>query len=730
MASTFFKSALDAWRRGDRARALDQCNAAVQQGEAVEADTEQADVHRLLAEIHGSEGRIDLAIFACQQVARLAPRDAANLRRLAVLLTQSRNPAAAAVVLQKSLEMEPDNMRALNNLGSLFNEAGRAEEAIPVLQRALALRSDYSVAMVNLGNALNAVGRCEEALAHFDRAIALDPSIAPAHVGRGTALAAAGNSAEAIAAYHQALALNPRDPRVLIQMGDTMLKGGFASNALSAFTAALELLPGDIHAQQGRVFAIMALNRHEEAAEAIAALRAAAPMNHYLQGHQLHAQLHCADWSEFEASSRDIALRVRCGERVDLPLSFLVHNESPADQLICARTFMADLTPPRVPALERPAHRSETRLRVAYLSPDFRDHPVGQLIAGVIEAHDRSRFETHAFCTEPDDGSDMRRRLETGFEHFHSVRDCSDLEIAERIAAAGIDVLVDLGGHTRGSRTPLLAHRPAPVQVSFLGFPGTVGADFIDYIVADRHVIPESDQAHYAEKVIYLPDSYLPGALPAVADAPGRVAAGLPAAGFVFCSLNSPHKILPAVFGSWMRILTAVPDSVLWLRDGGDVVRRNLAREAQARGVDPVRLIHAPKVATLADHLARLGRADLFLDTRPYNAHTTACDALAAGVPVLTMRGGSFASRVATSLLFSCGLEYLSVDSHQEYERLAVELARTPGELARLKAHLLGARAGAPLFDTPRFCRNLETALLEISARHARGESPAPLYVG
>src|SRR5271168_2490331 len=489
MASPLFIAALAAWQSGDHLRALDLCNA------AVERDAQEADAHRLLGEIHSAAGRIDRAIAACQQVTKLAPRDAANLRRLAVLLTQCRLPEAAAAVLENSLALEPNNARALNNLGSLLNEMGRATAAIPVLERALAIQSDYAVAAANLGNALAGVGRLDEAIARFDQAIALESSLTPAHIGRGLALAAGGNGVEAIAAFGQAALLNPKDPRVFMQMGHLMLKSGFSANALSAFTAALALLPGDIPAQEGRVLAIMALNRHEEAIPAIAALRAAAPRNHYLQGHQLHAQLQCADWGGFEASRRDIALRVERGERVDLPLSFIGHNESPAEQLACARTFMGDQIPTDVRAVPRPALRSQSRLRVAYLSHDFRDHPVAQLIAGVIEAHDRARFETHAFSTGPDDGSPMRRRIEAGFDHFHQVADCSDLGVAERMAAA-VDIAVDLGGHTLASRTQLLAYRPAPVQVSFLGFPGTLGADFIDYIVADRRVIPEADQVH------------------------------------------------------------------------------------------------------------------------------------------------------------------------------------------------------------------------------------------
>jgi predicted O-linked N-acetylglucosamine transferase (SPINDLY family) len=360
------------------------------------------------------------------------------------------------------------------------------------------------------------------------------------------------------------------------------------------------------------------------------------------------------------------------------------------------------------------------------LSPDFRDHPVSQLVAGVIESHDRSRFETYAISAGPDDGSRMRRRIETAFDHFHDVSAMSDLAVAEQLANLSIDIAVDLGGHTMGSRTQILAHRPAPVQVSFLGFPGTLGARFIDYIIADRNVIPEADQVHYSEKVIYMPDTYLPGALASPLDPlPERNAAGLPATGVIFCCFNAPHKISPRIFDIWMHILKAVPDSIAWLRDAPAVVKKNLAMEAERRGVSSARLRYATKVPTLADHCSRLALADIFLDTYPYGAHTTASDALGAGVPIVTRRGSTFSSRVATSLLSSCELGYLSVDTATEYEGMAVRLAQAPRELADLKAHLRTMRSAAPLFKTRRFCRHLEAAYAEIWARYERGEGPS-----
>jgi predicted O-linked N-acetylglucosamine transferase (SPINDLY family) len=339
-------------------------------------------------------------------------------------------------------------------------------------------------------------------------------------------------------------------------------------------------------------------------------------------------------------------------------------------------------------------------------------------------------METYAFSLGQSDGSPLGQRVKRSFDEFFEVSALSDSAIAARIAELSIDVAVDLGGHTLGARTGVLAHRPVPLQLSFLGFPGSSGASFMDYIIADRHVIPDAARMHYSEQVIYLPDSYLPNDFPMPMNlAPSRLEAGLPTHGMVFCCFNAPYKILPKIFDVWMRLLKSVPESVVWLREGSARARANLAIEAERRGVDPNRLIYARHVPTLADHHARLSLADLFLDTHPYNAHTTASDALRAGVPVITMRGNSFASRVATSLLNAVGLAHLSVETPQHYGALATRLARESSELAQLKAHLKGVQATAPLFDTVRFCRQLEAAYFEIWARHERGEAPSPLWI-
>jgi predicted O-linked N-acetylglucosamine transferase (SPINDLY family) len=508
----------------------------------------------------------------------------------------------------------------------------------------------------------------------------------------------------------------------LVERGFLSIRQGRYDQAVEAFTAALVRAPQNTDALRGRAQCLFVLGRLEEAADAYDALIAVAPGMDYMMGERLHVKLHSCDWRDYEESRRMIADRVRRGERADVPGCFMCHSDSPADQLACARTYTKHLCALRRPATRPAARPPRDRIRIAYLSADFCTHATTQLAAGLFEKHDRTRFETYAISFGPDDGSAMRRRIEAAFEHFIDVRSLSDEDIAARVAELGIDIAVDVKGHTLGARPRILAFRPAPVQVSFLAYPGTMGADFIDYIVADEVVIPEADQAHYDESVIYLPASYqVNDAARASGRVPSRVEAGLPEASFVFCCFNSVYKITPMVFDSWMRIMAQVPGSILWLLAGTAVAERNLRSEAERRGIDARRIVFAPRLAP-AEHCARIALADLFLDTLPVNSHTTASDALWAGVPLITVAGKTFTSRVATSLLHAVGLPQLSVASLADYERLALRLAREADGLRALRGHIAAARR--PLFDAALYARRLEAAFEEIWRRDQRGEAP------
>jgi predicted O-linked N-acetylglucosamine transferase (SPINDLY family) len=420
---------------------------------------------------------------------------------------------------------------------------------------------------------------------------------------------------------------------------------------------------------------------------------------------------------------------VERGVRIDfLGGLFLAVSDSPRLQLRWARQLV-DAYRPRKASLwtgERYAHE---RIRVAYVSADFLEHPTSYLMAGLFEKHDRERFETIGISLRNDEHSPMARRVRAAFEHFVVAGDSSDEEIARQIRELEVDVAVDLMGYTALNRTEIFAHRPAPVQVNYLGFPGTMGTVDMDYIIADEFLIPSESRGDYAEQVVYLPECFQANDYQRrKVEIPSRSSAGLPAVGFVWCALLSSYKINPPVFGVWARLLRAVPDSVLWLVGGNRAVERNLCTEAHARGVDPGRLVFAQRLA-YAEHLARLPLADLCLDTFPYNGGATTSDALRAGVPVVTCAGRSFAARMSGSLLRALRIPELIADSLEQYQEIALALARAPQRLAELRAGLAANATASPLFQTDRARRHLEAAFTQMVERSRRFEPPAILRI-
>jgi len=473
------------------------------------------------------------------------------------------------------------------------------------------------------------------------------------------------------------------------------------------------------------------LGRLDEATESFGRALALKPDQDHLKGIYLHARMHLCDWRDFDVQCAELNADVANGRAATYPFQLLSCASTPAAQLMCARTFVVNKCPAFADPLWRGEHYGHARIRVAYLSADLRDHPVAYLIAGMFERHDRSRFETVAISFGDDKPSAIRDRLKGAFDRFVDANKMSDREVAKLMRELEVDIAVDLNGFTDGSRPDVFAYKPAPVQVNYLGYAGTLGQDYCDYIIADRFVIPEKSRADYAEKVVYLPESFMVNdiARKISARTPSRAEAGLPEEGFVFCCFNNAYKITPDVFEVWMRLLGQVEGSVLWLSAGNAHAPKNLCREAQARGIAADRLAFAPRVPLNEDHLARVRLADLFLDTLYYNAHTTAADALWAGVPVLTRPGATFASRVAGSLLNAVGLPELITASLADYEVLAVALARDPQRLAAVRQKLARNRDAGPLFDTGRFTRHIEAAYTTMWQRAERGERPQSFAV-
>ena len=614
--------------------------------------------------------------------------------------------------------------------GNFLKFVGEPEAAIAMYRRSLEIEPAYLPALYNLGLVLHETDRFEEAEAYFRRVVAIEPSDADALFHLGALLQRRMQLEEAAETFRLALRHTPDNPQLWMHLGDVgiaRLTHGSLSEAAECFRKALELQPdsANAHFRLGHVHHFA--GRLDEAVRSYQAALKLEPGTVAFAASLLTEMQQLCDWLHLdelcESQRRSVLERP---EQPVQPFGLLSIPSTPIEQRACAQNFSRLLAASVASDRQRLAfgfdRAPRKRLRLGYLSADFHGHATAYLAAEMFELHDRSRFEVIAYSYGPDDSSPIRARLQRGFERFVDVRSLSHADAATAIHEDGVEILVDLKGYTVHARPEIMALRPAPVQVNYLGYPGTMGAEFIDYIVGDRFVTPVARAGEFSEKLVIMPDSYqVNDRRRQIAGTPSRQALGLPENGFVFCCFNQPYKILPDVFAVWMRMLESIPGSVLWLLELNPWVARNLRREAAARGVDPSRLIFAPMVL-LAEHLGRLSAADLFLDTLPYNAHTSTSDSLWAGLPVLTCVGETFASRVAASLLAAVGVPELITRSLAEYEALGLRLARVPGELAELRRRLSRNRDTAPLFDTPRFVRNLEAAYEAMWSIHvARG---------
>ncbi len=630
---------------------------------------------------------------------------------------------------ERTLSINPGFVDAWNNRGNVLLSLKRPEEALASYDRALALKADDAEVHNNRGNALMELSRAGEALASYDRALALKSSYAEAHNNRGNALLHLKRMSEALAAYDRALALKSSYAEAHNNRGNALKDLGRPEEALAAYDKAAALRPAYAEAFYNRANLLLGLKRPGEATASYDRAFAIDPAYDFLAGTCLYASMMVCDWRSFDENRARLAAEIAARKPVAMPFAALAVFDDPGLHKIAADVYAARNPRKKAPGFQG-ARPPGGKIRVGYYSADFHNHATAYLVAEFLEARNAEKFEIYGFSFGPNRTDEMRARLSAAFDRFFEVSGKSDRDIAEQSRALGIDIAVDLKGYTEEARTGIFAAGCAPLQVSYLGYPGTMGAGYIDYIVADKTVIPPGRQSDFTEKVVYLPHSYQCN------DSGRKIAervftqaeAGLPAQGFVFCCFNAAFKIQPRVFDGWMRILKAVPGSVLWLLDDNQTASDNLRKEAALRGVDGARLIFAQRLP-LDEHLARHRLAGLFLDTLPYNAHTTASDALWAGLPVLTRRGEAFAGRVAASLLTAVGLHELVTDTEEAYEAKAIALALAPAELKRVCAALEKNRETAPLFDGARFARHLESAYETMFARYQAGVPPAVIDV-
>jgi len=667
----------------------------------------------------------------------------------------------AGVLYARILAADPDNADALHLSGLVAYKQGRFDEAIALVRQAIARAPRNATFHGNLGNIEKDAGRRDDAIATYRRTLALDPAQVPARNNLGVLLLEGGEADRAIEAFRDVLARKPDHFRAHANLGKALIAAGDPTGAEAALRRALELEPrfaealGDLgllqqrHARRDEAIALFRRRVDVEPESSVAHADLALALHQSGDAVNAAAEYACAaslaplsieatcnwcallqktcDWETLAMQTPRVMQALADGAPgVPVGLTVSLPGVTARMQLAAARNNAARFEG-RPPIVGRRTIDPSRRLRIGYLSADFRAHATAWVTSEVFELHDRARHEVVLISYGPDDGSAERARLIAAADVFVDVANASDREAAMRIADAGIDVLVDLNGATDNGRMGIAAWRPTLVQVNWMGFPGTLGATFYDYQIADRHVVPPGEEADYAEKVVRLPDCYWcnDSRRPRPVGLATRAAAGLPRDAAVLCCFNQSYKLTPDVFAVWMRTLASVPETVLWLYADNPLAIDSLRRRARDAGVDPERLYFA-RQAPQAEHLARYALADLAVDTFPCTSHTTACDALWMGCPLATITGNTFAARVATSLLVSAGLPDLATRSLADYEAMLLALARDPGRRAALRRRAATAASTAPLFDTPRFVRNLEAAYAAMAVASAGAAPAAP----
>jgi len=657
-------------------------------------------------------GRVADALAGYDRVLAMQPSNVKALIQRGLIYRGQRQPTQALADYDRALALKPGEVDALYNRGVALMDLERAADALAMFEAVMPTHQNDAEMLNNRGVALWNLKRPAEALASYDRALALEPNFIEVWGNRGLALRDLARYQEALASLDHVLRLEPSNTVALNSRANVLRDLKRYDEAIGDYDRAIAIRPDYAEALINRGYTKWTLKQYESGMADVQQALALDPDYRYAKGEVLHARMYSADWRDFDRLKAEVEDGVRAGKRVIQPFNFQAVAESPADARDCSRIWARDKYPQLAGAHhDRATRRGNQKIRIGYASGEFRQQATAMLMAGVYERHDREAFEIVALDAGRNDQSPMRVRLEKAFDKWIDIAALSDQDAAAAIREAGIDILVNLNGYFGDESMTVFAQRPAPVQVNYLGFPGTLGAPYMDYIIADKTIIPETDQAFYDEKVVYLPDSYQANDAAAreMARTPTRGEAGLPDEGFVFCNFNTAYKLTPETFASWMRILKQVDGSVLWLLESPAPFADYLRKEAEARGVAADRLVFAPELPTDL-HLARLPLADLFLDGLPYNAHTTGSDALWAGVPVITRIGKTFPGRVGASLLKAAGLPELVTDDAAAFEALAVKLAKDPAALEKLRGKLAKNRDSCALFDTQTLTRNLESA--------------------
>ena len=670
------------------------------------------------------QGKIDEAMSAYRKALSLKPNYAEAFYNIGNVFQDQSQFNEAIASYEKAISLKPNYLNAYNNLGNIYKEQGKFDEAISAYDKVLLLKPDFAEAHYNIGIALKEQDKFDEAISAFNKALSLKPDYTEAHNNNGIILTYLGKFDEALAVFKKVLSLEPEYAKAYHNIGLALKGQGKLDEAIAAYNKAISLKPDYAEAYFNLGITLIDKHELEEAIAIFEKVLSLEPDHSSARALKVFTRKRICDWA---TATKEITLLDefhKIGKGAPI-FPFLAIEDAPDRQRQISEVYVQkNFSNPALNFPNRSIEKPE-KLRIGYFSADFREHPVAYVIAKVIEAHNRDEFEVFGYSLHGNHQDELRQRLENAFDRFVDVEGLSDREVALQARQDNIDIAIDLMGYTKHSRTGIFAYRAAPIQINYLGYPGTMGADFMDYIVADRHIIPPENQKYFNEKVLYLPNTYMPTDNGReLSERPmKRSDMGLPEDAFVFCCFNNNYKITSSEFDIWMRLLNKVEGSVLWLRPSNKWAELNIKKEAQKRKVDPERIVFAGKVP-MDEHLARHRLADLFIDTFAFNAHSTATEALWAGLPIVTKTGQGFAARVAGSLLNAVGLPELVTESEEAYEALAMELATNPEHLADIKVKLEANRLTQPLFNTKQYTNHLENGYQQVYQNYLDDKPP------
>lgn len=674
-------------------------------------------------------GNMDRADSILKRVLQAEPKNLPALHILGLIKASQKKYEEAIELLSKAARISPNEGSIQFNLAKALLDCGFERRSLPHHQKAVSLNPNNAGAWLNYGKTVSNLGRHEEALEYFDRAISLKPDYVEALLNKGAALKELRKYESAISFAEQVLALDPTLAEGWNNKGIALKELERYEEALASYAEAINLKPEYGDAWSNKAIVLNILKRHADAAKCYFRALELSNGQTYLLGQAHHQMMLSCDWTNFEKITHEIFLQIENDRKCAEPFGFQGIAQSEDLLRKCAVSYSKAKFPEMANLAGGKKYHHE-KIRIGYVCGEFRQQATSILLMRIWELHDQSKFEIFAFDNGWSDGSRYRQRIEKAFSKVYDISHLADFDAAKLIAENEIDILVNLNGFFGLGRQGVFAYRPAPLQVNYLGFPGTIGAPYIDYLIADELVVPPSSQEYYVEKIAYLPDSYQANDDQRMVSSRKftKSELGLPERGFIFACFNNSYKITPATFDLWARILKSVEGSVLWILVDNMTAGDNLVVEASARGIASERLIFAERL-DLAEHLARHQLADLFLDTLPYNAHTTASDALWSGLPVLTLRGDTFPGRVSASLLTAIGLPQLITYSEDEYVDLAIDFAKTPIKMQEMKVKLNKNITTEPLFNSNIFSKNIEMLYSKMMARYSAGLMPETIYV-